>query len=58
MYGYVGKVNMDCNSPEFLIETTEESLNETEKYLAAHEGSKKVKTILAPRFAPTCSESN
>ena len=35
------KVNMDCNSPEFLIETTEESLNETEKYLAAHEGSKK-----------------
>ena len=24
MYGYVGKVNMDCNSPEFLIETTEE----------------------------------
>lgn len=43
MYGYVGKVNMDCNSPEFLIETTEESLNETEKYLAAHEGSKKVK---------------
>ena len=56
MYGYVGKVNMDCNSPEFLIETTEESLNETEKYLAAHEGSKKIKTILAPRFAPTCSE--
>ena len=47
---------MDCNSPEFLIETTEESLNETEKYLAAHEGSKKIKTILAPRFAPTCSE--
>ena len=38
MYGYVGKVNMDCNSPEFLTETTE------------------VKTILAPRFAPTCSK--
>ena len=48
MYGYVGKVNMDCNSPEFLTETTEDSLKETE--------SKKVKTILAPRFAPTCSK--
>ena len=34
MYGYVGKVNMDCNSPEFLTETTEDSLKETEKYLA------------------------
>ena len=56
MYGYVGKVNMDCNSPEFLIEKTEDSLLETEKYLSDHEGSKKVKTILAPRFAPTCSE--
>ena len=28
MYGYVGKVNMDCNSPEFLTETTEDSLKE------------------------------
>ena len=26
MYGYVGKVNMDVNSPAFLCETTEESL--------------------------------
>ena len=57
MYGYVGKVNMDCNSPEFLIEKTEESLLETEKYLSDHEGSKQVKTILAPRFAPTCRVS-
>lgn len=56
MYGYVGKVNMDCHSPEFLIETTEESLRETEFYLADHTDSKKVKPILAPRFAPTCSE--
>ena len=49
MYGYVGKVNMDCNSPEFLTETTEDSLKETEKYLAEHEGSKKVKTILVTK---------
>ena len=48
MYGYVGKVNMDCNSPEFLTETTEDSLKETEKYLAEHEGSKKVKPFWLP----------
>ena len=56
MYGYVGKVNMDMNSPEYLCETTEESLRETEVYLDEHVGSKKVKPILAPRFAPTCSK--
>ena len=47
MYGFVGKVNMDCNSPEFLIETTEDSLRETEIYLDSHTGSGKVKPILA-----------
>lgn len=56
MYGFIGKVNMDCNSPDFLIETTDKSLKETEIYLANHTGNKKVQPILAPRFAPTCSE--
>lgn len=69
MYGFVGKVNMDMNSPEYLCETTEESLHETEAYLenvggcslSSDPGSgtgrmQKVKPILAPRFAPTCSE--
>ena len=58
MYGYVGKVNMDCNSPEFLTETTEDSLKETEKYLAEHEGSKKVKTILVEDFAVSESDAD
>lgn len=56
MYGYVAKVNMDCNSPDYLCENLEDSLRETELFLAKHEGSKKVKTILGPRFAPTCTE--
>lgn len=56
LYGYVGKVNMDMNSPEYLCETTEESLRETERFLAEHQGAKTVKPILTPRFAPTCSE--
>lgn len=56
LYAYVGKVNMDCNSPEYLCETTEESLKETERFLAEHQGNSTVQPILTPRFAPTCSE--
>lgn len=57
LYAYVGKVNMDCNSPAFLCETTEDSLRQTERFLAEHQGGKTVRPILTPRFAPTCSEA-
>lgn len=56
LHAYVGKVNMDCNSPEFLCEKTEESLRQTERFLSEHAGGKTVRPILTPRFAPTCSE--
>lgn len=56
LYGYVGKVNMDMGAPDFLCETTEESLAETEKYLAEHTECTTVKPIITPRFAPTCSQ--
>lgn len=52
----VGKVNMDRNSPAFLCETTEESLRETDRFLADHSENGKVRPIITPRFAPTCSE--
>lgn len=55
LYGYVGKVNMDMNSPEYLCETVEGAMYETEKYLEEHSGAGTVKPILTPRFAPTCS---
>lgn len=55
MHGFVGKVNMDMNSPEYLIEDTAESLKATEDYLEKHADNKKVRPILTPRFAPTCS---
>ena len=57
MYGYVGKVNMDCNSPEFLTETTEDSLKETEKYLAEHEGSKKGENHSGSPFCPDLQQA-
>ncbi len=52
---FVGKVNMDKDSPSFLVETTEESLKDTERFLKKHQGNKYAKPILTPRFAPTCS---
>ena len=56
LYAYTGKVNMDCNSPDYLCEKTEESLRDTERFLLEHQGCATVKPILIPRFAPTCSE--
>jgi len=53
--GFVGKVNMDRNSPEYLTESTEQSLRETERFLAAFTPSRRLQPILTPRFAPTCS---
>ena len=55
LWGYVGKVNMDMNCPGYLCECVETAMRETEKYLDAHSGSSRVKPILTPRFAPTCS---
>ena len=57
MYGFVGKVNMDCNAPDYLRENTDESVRETEIFLDAHPCSGKVRPILVPRFAPVCSEA-
>lgn len=54
--GYVGKVNMDRNCPDFYIEPTEESLSETERFiLETKERYPLVKPIITPRFVPTCT---
>ena len=50
---FVGKVNMDANSPDFLTEDTEQSLRETELFVEHMQGDALVKPILTPRFAPT-----
>lgn len=56
MGAYIGKVNMDRNSPDILVETTEDSLNETKEWLESY-GNKYelVKPIITPRFVPTCT---
>lgn len=58
LYAYAGKINMDMNSPEYYVEDTEESIRETERFIQEHlDLSDRVKPIIIPRFAPTCSES-
>ncbi len=53
---YVGKVNMDRNSPEYLVETTEDSICDTEEIIKEYlEKYELVKPIITPRFVPSCS---
>lgn len=55
LYGLIGKVNMDFASPEYLCETVDESLRETELFIEQYSGNQTARPILAPRFVPTCS---
>ncbi|MBE5962886.1 MAG: guanine deaminase [Lachnospiraceae bacterium] len=53
----VGKVNMDRNSPEYLIETTEDSANDTLNWILETANKyQNVKPIITPRFIPTCTD--
>lgn len=52
---YVGKVNMNQNAPESLTQSTEVSLNETERFIQAYKDEPLVKPIITPRFAPSCT---
>ena len=53
---FVGKVNMDRNSPDILRETTEESLSETRRWLEECSDFHLVQPILTPRFTPSCTD--
>ncbi len=54
---YVGKVNMDRNSPEYLCEeNAEQAVADTERWIRESGRFKHIKPILTPRFIPTCSD--
>lgn len=54
---YVGKVNMDRNSPEYLCEeNAEQSAKDTEEWLFKSKSFENVKPILTPRFTPSCTD--
>ena len=55
--GYVGKVNMDRNSMPGLLETTEESISETERFLEETENRfPGIKPMITPRYVPSCTK--
>lgn len=55
---YVGKVNMDRNSPDCLCEASaEQSADATEQWLRACPADSRIKPMLTPRFVPSCSDA-
>lgn len=48
---------MDQNSPDYYVETTENSLQDTEKFIHYVRSLKspRINPIITPRFAPACS---
>ncbi|KAJ3088904.1 hypothetical protein HK102_007669, partial [Quaeritorhiza haematococci] len=54
---FIGKVNMDRNSPDFYIEERESSVKETREFVdfVLGLGDERVTPIITPRFVPTCS---
>ncbi|XP_070545812.1 guanine deaminase-like isoform X2 [Ptychodera flava] len=54
---FVGKVNMDQNSPKFYVEKTENSLSETKWFIEQMNERQysRVSAVITPRFVPTCT---
>ena len=53
---YVGKVNMDRNSPSYYIEETQKSIEDTVEFVENTINKyKNVKPIITPRFVPSCT---
>lgn len=53
----VGKVNMDLNSPDYLIQSTQESIDDTTEWVKRTLNKyQNVKPIITPRFIPTCTD--
>ena len=55
---FIGKVNMDRNSPESLLESTRQSIDDTVRFVeyCKSKHNPLIVPILTPRFAPSCSE--
>jgi len=54
---YVGLVNMDRNSPEYYVQTTEQSLADTKAFFKYVEdlADPRVTAVVTPRFVPSCT---
>lgn len=53
---YVGKVNMDRNCSDNLVEKTSDSVSDTEDWIRrSQEAYKNTRPVITPRFVPTCT---
>lgn len=53
---FVGKVNMDRNTPDYLVETTNGSIADTEAWIRRTKNAyPNTKPSITPRFVPTCT---
>lgn len=54
----IGKVNMDRNCPDYIIEETEESAGETLEWIkdVLHRKYQNTRPTLTPRFTPSCTD--
>nr|WP_320016490.1 amidohydrolase family protein [uncultured Desulfobacter sp.] len=57
LIAFVGKVNMDRNAPDDLEETSEASFKGSEAFCRRLAGRDRVRPIVTPRFAPSCTEN-
>ena len=55
-HGYVGKVNMDRNSPDSLVEDTDVSIASTRSFIERSSAYSSIRPIITPRFIPSCSD--
>ena len=58
LISFVGKVNMDRNCPNYIVEDTEKSASDTQEWLnfCEERGFERTKPILTPRFVPACTD--
>ncbi len=56
LFAFTGKLNMDQNSPEYYVESTEQSITLTDMFLEQHHKKGNVQAAVIPRFSITCSE--
>jgi len=56
LIAFVGKVDMDRNAPDDLKETSEASLKSSDAFCRRLAGQDRVRPIVTPRFAPSCTE--
>lgn len=55
---FVGKVNMERNAPDYIIEDNEKSIEGTKYLIEKYKDEELVKPIITPRFAPTSTEES